>query len=340
MGSEDNATAHVCPHCGERRPANQFYQFQDGTISCLSCLVKQKCGSCGKEVVTIEDSTGQNGVYCETCAGDTESTHFRANVLSLIKRGSLAIIGLLFIIAVRIGDELLVLLLRSLDEIVRFFSSVSQEFVGLRPLLAPAFAFHQNVFASGILLSLLFGALLVIFVDSLFSGGVRLFHIVTFPGTVVHEWGHKKICDQYGLEVTNVVYFQLKNPLGIVEYRGSRTFWQEIGVNIAPLLFNTVVAISIATIGTVFSIQLRLWGLVLIYWLAFSVGTGAFPSHADIDNIWDPILNQWRQDPKMLLAIPLVLLLRLILILKVAYLEAIYGICLVFTGIIIGQIVG
>jgi len=40
----------------------------------------------------------------------------------------------------------------------------------------------------------------------------------------------------------------------------------------------------------------------------------------------------------MLLAIPLVLLLRTMQILKVAYLEAIYGIICVLTGVIIGQI--
>jgi len=225
MGSRDYAMARVCPYCGERRPGNQFYQFQDGSISCLNCIVKGKCENCGEEVITVKDAIEQSGVYCETCTGDAESTQFRAKIFSLIKRASLAIVGILFVIALRIGDELLVLLLRSLDEISRFFSLVSYDLIWLRPVMLPAIAFYKNLFAEEIILSLFFGALVVIFIDSLFFSGIRLFGVFTFPGTVVHEWAHKKVAERYGLEVTNVVHFQLGNHLGIVEYRGRTTFW-------------------------------------------------------------------------------------------------------------------
>lgn len=333
MTAGGNEPTRVCPGCGNRRATSQFYQLQGGEAYCSSCLTRENCADCRTPVITTESAAAGQRVYCQDCRKDENGKRVTEQLWGLTKRGAAVVFALLAVVLVRAGDELVVLFLRTVDEGIALSKAISQVLVPFRPILAPATALYQDVIGLEIALLLLVGGLVLVYLDAVLFGPLRVFDVVTFPGTVVHEWAHKTMAEYCGAEVTDVTYFQFQRRKGQVRFK-PETFTQKVGISTAPLLVNTVVAIGIAGLGTALGKRLGPLGLVVAYWLAFSVGTGALPSHTDIDNIWEPILSGWRQRPSWLLAVPLVIVLRCVRILKAAYFEAIYGALLVTVGII------
>lgn len=122
--------------------------------------------------------------------------------------------------------------------------------------------------------------------------------VVTFPGTIVHEYAHKKMCDWTGVDVYEVVYLRLGNPMGYVKHGEVDSFRQSFGITVAPFLINSFIAVlffSLSALYAVFTgvyettgdpslvITLPFLGLI---WLGFSVGMHAFPSSQDARNLW------------------------------------------------------
>jgi hypothetical protein len=109
--------------------------------------------------------------------------------------------------------------------------------------------------------------------------------IFTFPGVVVHEWAHKKFCDSFNVKVYKVVYFQFKNPAGYVSHGAVSGTKEIFWISAGPLIFNSVICVILAYFAA--RSPFGTWQNLILLWLAFAVGTQAFPSDHDAGNVLD-----------------------------------------------------
>jgi len=108
---------------------------------------------------------------------------------------------------------------------------------------------------------------------------------LTFPGVMVHELAHRLGCAFFGVRVRRAVYFRFGNPLGFIEHDVPRTYFAHFWISSAPLFLNTILEIGIAYLLIARPYHLVLWQVIVLGWLAFSLGTHAIPSDGDIKNI-------------------------------------------------------
>ena len=67
--------------------------------------------------------------------------------------------------------------------------------------------------------------------------------LITFPGVVMHEAGHKFFCDWAGVRVLEVCYFRFGNPAGFVVHESPRKFSQSFFISVGPLILGTLFSI-------------------------------------------------------------------------------------------------
>jgi hypothetical protein len=103
--------------------------------------------------------------------------------------------------------------------------------------------------------------------------------ILTFPGVVMHELGHKLFCDWTGTRVIKVRYFRFGNPPGYVIHEHAKNLRSAFLIAIGPLLFNTFVCSGITLLAWVTERDSILFFVLL--WVGISSGMRAFPSNAD-----------------------------------------------------------
>lgn len=120
---------------------------------------------------------------------------------------------------------------------------------------------------------------------------------ITFPGVIIHEYAHKKMCDKLGVDVYEVVYLQFGNPMGYVRHGQVSSFKQSFGITAAPFLVNSLFALGFYAISALYlgitglpSIE-SLSGLdqaifLGVFWLGFSSAMHAMPSSQDAKNLW------------------------------------------------------
>lgn len=112
--------------------------------------------------------------------------------------------------------------------------------------------------------------------------------LVTFPGVIVHEFGHLFFCKLFKLKVYDVCFFQFKNPTGYVIHESTDNFTQLFFICMGPFFANTLLCILFCTAAF-----LPVWELKVIdplawffYWLGLSIGMHAFPSTTDLSHLW------------------------------------------------------
>ena len=129
--------------------------------------------------------------------------------------------------------------------------------------------------------------------------------LVTFPGVIFHEWAHKIACKKMGLEVYEVCYFRLGDPVGYVSHEPPHRYSQSFIIAVAPFLLNT------ATANIFFMLAIKTPKPIsyLFYWLGFSSGMHAYPSHQDAENLWNFTKRVWRRNPLVLFGIPIIALI-------------------------------
>lgn len=258
-------------------------------------------------------------ILCRECTG--RKTGDQSDIVALAKRG-----------AISVGTILMLLLLRSIDEIVRLSVRASNDLLVFRPFV-PILTVYGSTGGEALLIVTAVG-LFVFFANLLLP--IPILDLVTFPGTVVHEWAHLQACRYYDLEVYDVVYFQLDGMLGYVRHEVPDDLVKHLGVSCAPLLCNTGIAISIALVVTIGVDHIGWIPAIVLLWVAFSIAVCALPSTIDAENVWERILREWTNRPSVLLVIPIILLLYLTNILRIAFVEILYGIFVLITGIYIG----
>lgn len=320
MPKDDNVpNTYSCDFCAALVSVRNLSKVRTSTFYCNECVATVSCERCGRVTSIGKHELNAKEILCEDCAEHSGTTKF--NIIDLFKRGMMYIGGLLILQLLRSIDTLLAILIRSSDEIVAF-----------RPFI-PVLAVYENV-GSGVLLLVIGLALSLFLLNNLLP--IPLLPILTFPGTVVHEWAHFKACQYYGIHVYEVVYLQFSTTLGYVRHEVPNRLSEQLGISVAPFLFNTLIGLAIAIIASIGLDHVRWEISFILLWLAFSVGSRAIPSYTDTDLVWNRILQQWSERPWILLTIPIVLLMYIVNILRFAFIEVIYGFVIILTGIYVG----
>lgn len=159
--------------------------------------------------------------------------------------------------------------------------------------------------------------------------------LIALPGIVVHELGHYLFCRLCGVEVREVVFFQLDGPGGYVVHAVPRRLLQHTVIVAGPLLVNSSLTYllfrSATADGTIIAAgssddpitaALR---IVLAVLLGASIGMQAIPSHADAASLWNVAVDHLRRGRLLAtLAIPAAALLLLVNILRRFWIDWLY----------------
>ncbi|ELZ11657.1 AN1-type Zinc finger protein [Halovivax asiaticus JCM 14624] len=160
-----------------------------------------------------------------------------------------------------------------------------------------------------------------------------LLTLVTFPGVIVHELAHKRVCDLFGIPVLEVCYFRIGNPAGYVRHAEPRRYRHATMITVAPFLLNTVLAL-VAFGGVVLSTSaggaVTDVGIVggVLCWLGLSFGMHAFPSAGDASALWGQTKSKWRTSPTVLLGLPVIALIHVVNLLRALWLDLVYAVAL------------
>lgn len=159
----------------------------------------------------------------------------------------------------------------------------------------------------------------------------------TFPGVIAHEYAHKKACEMLGVRVYDVEYISGSGG-GYVKHESTRNFRQTLGISAAPFVLNSLAAfilysVAIMILSGQFVINEVDYGnqegiMLLVAWLALSIGWHAIPSNQDIKNIWREATSKWRSSNLALYSLPLAVFFYIANLLEVFWFDAIYSMAL------------
>lgn len=155
-----------------------------------------------------------------------------------------------------------------------------------------------------------------------------LLPLLTFPGVMVHEFGHLVFCWLLGIRVHKVCLFRLGNPAGYVLHEEPGDALQHLLICFGPFFANTIIGAAIAAPA---AIRLRHFPLdrpwdYLFLWLGIAIAMHAFPSTGDTASLWEGIWQGRGCCLARLIALPFVGLMYLIALGKIFMLDLIYGV--------------
>src|SRR3569833_1494434 len=110
----------------------------------------------------------------------------------------------------------------------------------------------------------------------------------TFPGVIVHEFGHLLMCRFTETPVREVCYFRLGNPAGYVIHERPSSTWKHILIGFGPLIVNSTFGFLLGLIASrhfLHEVNLQVIGGILV-WLAVSIAMHSFPSRGDAQSLW------------------------------------------------------
>lgn len=157
---------------------------------------------------------------------------------------------------------------------------------------------------------------------------------LTFPGIILHEYGHAWACRQLGIRVIRVCYFRFGNPLGYVLHEQPQSAIHHILVATAPFFVSSSAAVAASLAGTLLvyfpaTSAVADVATPALAWLGFSFALHAFPSSGDADALWGDVTGSSVGFlPKMLL-VPVVGLIRVTQFGSRFWLDALFAILLV-----------
>jgi hypothetical protein len=152
-----------------------------------------------------------------------------------------------------------------------------------------------------------------------------LIALVTFPGIILHEWAHKFTCDRTGVPVLKTCYFRLGNPAGYVIHGPVDNYGKLFLIATAPFLINTTISVIVYLIAVIIPLGLAAY---ILYWLGLSVAMHSFPSSQDADNLWGYSKKAWRRNPLVLLAFPVIGLIKLGGLVRVVWFDLLWAVAL------------
>jgi hypothetical protein len=158
---------------------------------------------------------------------------------------------------------------------------------------------------------------------------------LTFPGVIVHEAGHLFFCRLFKLQVYDVCFFRFGNPAGYVIHERTDQFLPLFFVSMGPFFANTLLCMVFCTAAF-----LPVWELKVsdplayfFYWLGLSIGMHAFPSTADLSNMWELAPERAKQGNVLaIISLPLVGILYLLNFARMFWADLGYGIAVGILG--------
>jgi len=151
-----------------------------------------------------------------------------------------------------------------------------------------------------------------------------LITILTFPGVIIHELGHKIFCNLMGVPVLQVKYFRFGNPAGYVIHEPAKKFSQTFMITVGPFIVNTL--LSFLT----FVIAVLSGGNYLFLWLGASIGMHSFPSTGDAKSLWSESKRHLKHSAFALIGFPFAILIFIGSILSIFWFDLIYAAMLYF----------
>ncbi len=151
--------------------------------------------------------------------------------------------------------------------------------------------------------------------------------ILTFPGVIIHEMGHKFFCDILKVKVREVKYFRFGNPAGYVIHEVSDKFYKTFLIDVGPFIINSAVAILIFVILSRMPFEGAI--PVVLMWLGVSIGMHAFPSSHDAKVLWSESGKHIKNGNLMaIVGFPVSIMIRIANLLAIIWFDLIYAIAL------------
>jgi hypothetical protein len=150
-----------------------------------------------------------------------------------------------------------------------------------------------------------------------------LISIVTFPGVIFHEIGHKIFCDWTGVRVHEVCYFRIGNPVGYVVHEEPKTFTQSFFISVGPFISGTFFALLFFIVSKIFPTES--WPQLFFIWIGYSIAMNSFPSSGDAKNLWNETNRQLKNNFLVIIGYPFALLIWIANALSVIWFDFIYA---------------
>ncbi len=153
--------------------------------------------------------------------------------------------------------------------------------------------------------------------------------VATFPGVIVHEAAHFLFCRLRRVAVFDVCYLRFGDPLGYVIHEPPADFLSTFLICIGPLIINTVLCFLICMPAVVpFKVFDKADPVdFLLMWIGVSIGSHAFPSHQDANNLWASAGQAAKRGNVLaILSFPLVILIHVAKVLSIFWFDVVYGV--------------
>lgn len=140
--------------------------------------------------------------------------------------------------------------------------------------------------------------------------------LATFPGIIVHEYGHALFCRLLNIRIIEVCYLQfddMDRPLGYVLHERPTRPWHQILIAAGPFMLNSILGPVIGALGVALLAAAEGRGTAqvaggVVIWAGLSLGMHAFPSRGDAESAWRAVSEPGLVLPMRLLAYPVLLL--------------------------------
>ena len=169
-----------------------------------------------------------------------------------------------------------------------------------------------------------------------------LISMITFPGVIAHEFGHRLFCDITKVPVYKVRYFQVGNPAGYVIHGPVQGLRSAFLIVVGPLIVNTVLC-ALLTLPIVIPVMmLKVYtgvsqAILFLAWVGYSIGMHAFPSNEDMDNFTSEVKRAEGRGVLYVGVYLLAVVIKLANVLRIFWFDAIYaaGISLLLPWLIV-----
>jgi hypothetical protein len=156
----------------------------------------------------------------------------------------------------------------------------------------------------------------------------RALSIATFPGVIVHQFALYFFCRLRKVEVYQVCYFRMGDPVGYVLHQKITTFSSSLVVVMGPFVVNTLLCLLLCLpaympIGY-FGIATPL--SLFLLWLGVSIGMHAIPTHDDAHLLFEQALADYKEQYFLaVITFPLVNIIYLINLFRFVWADLWYG---------------
>ncbi|MEM5878636.1 MAG: metalloprotease family protein [Candidatus Aenigmatarchaeota archaeon] len=153
----------------------------------------------------------------------------------------------------------------------------------------------------------------------------KILSLLTIPGVIVHEFGHKLFCDLTNTRVRKVCYFRFGDPAGYVVHDIPNEFYKILLIVLGPMIFGTIFALICYVYS--FFYQSTIYQYIFI-WLGFSAAYNCFPSDKDGKILFDETNKNLKKNILSVINYPFCLFIWLQNRLNFLYIDLIYAVML------------